>query len=304
MKHIIILVLLIFLIAGCRPSQETLATQTTDAETPTSTPTVTSTPTETNTPTPETPRPAMSPELAPINNASMAYENGTWVTKNAAGKTSSTWDSAKNEWTYNYENITTQYAIAGWYEGLTERTGLTFSSQNHPECFVRAPHDESLNLVDVNGTPYKDGYIGQMIEDGYTLNMYAARFITLFDIGPQTGWVASVICAQVEATPDKTIVLPLYVGGPSELSVRTRTYKLLQNDSVTWEKIGLTDMQLFETLRKMEPGQQFMFVFQDNEPLDAFFNAMENPADFSGTLATNVRITHFSFGFPERFYTP
>ena len=303
MKHIILLALSIFLFAGCRPSQETLATQTTDAETPTSTPTVTSTPTETNTPTPEVPRPAVSPNLAPINNASMAYENGTWVVRNAAGNITSTWDSAKNEWTYNYENITTQYAIAGWPESLTKDFGLTFTRENHPECFVRAPHDESLNLTDAAGTPYKDGYAGQLIDEGVTVNKYIARFITT-SIIDYPDWIGSILCVQVGAAPDKTVILPLYMGGPIEASYKHRTYKLLQNDPVTWEVIGLTNIQQWEILDKMQPGQQFMFTFSSAEPLNEFFAAMKNPVDFSGTLACDARITSFLFGFPERFYTP
>ena len=39
-------------------------------------------------------------------------ENGTWVVKNAGGQVTATYDSAKNEWTYNYENIKMQVGIA------------------------------------------------------------------------------------------------------------------------------------------------------------------------------------------------
>ena len=298
MKHIILLALSIFLFAGCSLSQETLATQTTDAETPTSTPTVTSTPTETNTPTPETPRPAMSPELAPITNASMAYENGTWVTKNTAGKTSSTWDRATSEWTYNYENITTEYSVVGWPEGLP----LELTRDSHPECFVRVPHEERLNLIDANGTSYPDGFMGEMTYQIFTRNAYIVRFVTSFNLNSDSG---SMLCTHAEIGPDRTFIVPIFVRNTPNYSFRDGSYKLLQNDPMKMEGIGLTNDQIWNIIRSLPPGQQFMFLLAKDEPLDTFFAAMENPSDFtSQTLTVGNRIIYYFFGFPERFYTP
>jgi hypothetical protein len=102
-------------------------------------PTATATPTYETSPTPDIPRPTISSNLSPQNNAAMVLENGAWVDKNAAGQLTATWDSAKSEWTYTMENITTAYGIAGWPEKLP----IELTRENHPECFDRAPHDES-----------------------------------------------------------------------------------------------------------------------------------------------------------------
>jgi hypothetical protein len=105
------------------------------------------------TPTPDIPRPAISSNLSPQNNASIVLENGAWVTKNAAGKVTATWDSANSEWAYNYENIQMRIGIAEptynvWLPtSLSEETNITIpdemlrpldASQIDPNPFVPA----------------------------------------------------------------------------------------------------------------------------------------------------------------------
>jgi len=155
MKHIILLALSIFLFAGCGASQETLATQTTDADTTiTATPTEflpTITPTATMEPTPEVPRPAISPNLAPINNALMAFENGTWVTKNTAGKITATY--TETGWKYNNDNIAVE--IIGW----STYYPFDLTRNKHPECFIKPEvNDTSLDFIS-NGQPVPDGFL-------------------------------------------------------------------------------------------------------------------------------------------------
>jgi len=64
----------------------------------------------------------------------MVVEGGTWVTKNADGKTTATWDSANSEWVYTMENITMQIGMTepGYVEGwpATIREGITVTVPN------------------------------------------------------------------------------------------------------------------------------------------------------------------------------
>jgi hypothetical protein len=71
------------------------------------------------------------------------------------------------------------------------------------------------------------------------------------------------------------------------------------------EAIGLTNPQVWEMIRKLPPGQQFIFTLSKNEPLGAFFTVMKNPSGFSGqTLTVSTRIIYYGWGVPERFFTP
>jgi len=55
--------------------------------------------------TAEIAKPAVNAGLSAVNNAKMVLENGIWVTINAAGNVTATWDSAKGEWILNWETI-------------------------------------------------------------------------------------------------------------------------------------------------------------------------------------------------------
>jgi hypothetical protein len=141
MKRVAVLVLLGSLLTACQAGTTAPAATDMPALTLAPTfspvsvlPTATMTPNYEPSPTPDIPRPTISSNLSPQNNATTVLENGQWVVKNAAGQITATWDSAKGEWTYNYENINMQVGIAepryiqGW--PYTIREGVTVTVPN------------------------------------------------------------------------------------------------------------------------------------------------------------------------------
>jgi len=301
LTRILSLIILISFLASCAAPSETLDTGTHDTRTPGTValdavnPSPLPTETLSATITPELVQPALGHNLSAENAKTMVVEGGTWVVKNADGLVTAIWYSTAGEWVYNMENIKTTYGIVGWPEKLP----IELTRESHPECFVRAPHEESLNLTDGNGVAYPDGFVEET-SDGY--NVFVARFVSSFNLTSDSG---SIVCAQVEAGPDKALIIPLFMPNLPNDTMPVRSYKLINNDPIQREAIGLRNPQVWEIIRKLSPGQQFIFTFSKKEPLDAFFAAMKNPSGFSGqTLTVPSRIIYYGWGFPERFFTP
>ena len=110
----------------------------------------------------------------------------------------------------------------------------------------------------------------------------------------------------MEVSPDKTIVIPLFRGeSPRDDTFRIRSYKLLQNDPMQWEAVGLTLWQEWDVLRTFQPGQQLTIFFPTIRiDLAPFIETMKNPENISGVLLAPNSIRSFSWGFPEGFIAP
>ena len=300
MKHIFIPALLIFLIAGCRPSQETLATQTTDAETPTSTPTVTSTPTETNTPTPEVPRPAVSPNLAPINNASMAYENGTWVTKNTAGKITATY--TETGWKYNNDNIAVE--VIGWSSTLP----FELTRDKHPECFIKPEADASLDFIS-NGQPVPDGFLKDediiMSRSSSIHAWFAGRYVGSFPMLGR-GYGLMIACVRVGDA-----LVPVEMRGLIN-EFRTTVNIIKGNDPLQpVDLVGLTDLQIQKTVTSLPIGRQVVIMFpynqlpendytvQQNKMAKQVIDALKGQDRIEGWLGVDLKSAGLGWGIPE-----
>ena len=136
--------------------------------------------------------------------------------------------------------------------------------------------------------------------EGY--NIFVARFVSTFNLNSDSG---SIVCVQVEAGPDKVLIIPLYMKNLPNATMPVESFKLINNDPMQREAIGLRNPQVWEIIHKLSPGQQFIFAFSKREPLEAFFTAMKNPSSFSDqTLNVPSRIIYYGWGFPERFFTP
>ena len=304
MKHIILLALSIFLFAGCGPSLETLATQTTDAETViTATPTEflpTLTPTPTLEPTPEIPRPAVSPNLAPINNASMAYENGTWVTKNTAGKITATY--TETGWKYNNDNITVE--VIGWASTLP----FELTRDKHPECFIKPEANASLDFVS-NGQPVPDGFLKDFTEsytDGSstTFAWFVARYVGSFiDADYTVGRQPSmVVCIRVGDA-----LVPVVI---NTNDYGTQMYFIQENDPL--QPIvygGQTGRKMQTTFNSLPVGRQIVITTPYSVPSDnpyanlndtfkQIIDALKKPIRAEGSRLDIERLP-IGFGIPE-----
>ena len=101
--------LFLFLLAsGCGTGQAFSSTITPPS---TITPIPTITPTQTATPIPT---PPVEVGLSKVNASEMVIEDGVWVTKNAQGKITATWNAETNTWVYSPENIKIKFDIIGF----------------------------------------------------------------------------------------------------------------------------------------------------------------------------------------------
>jgi len=306
MKQIIILALLIFITAGCGPSLETLATQTTDAETAiTATPTEflpTITPTATMEPTPEVPRPAISPNLAPINNASMAYENGTWVTKNATGKTTATF--TETGWKYNNDNIAVE--VIGWQ---TRHYPFELTRDKHPECFIKPEvNGASLDFIS-NGQPVADGFLKDT-EVSFTGDMtatyawFVGRYVGNFmdtDMIVE-GQPSMVVCVRLGDA-----LVPIII---DTNDIGTEMYFIQGNDLLQPPVIsGQQNRQMQKTISFLPIGRQVVMmvpfnIIQGNSTppptdiLKVIVDALKRPIRGEGAWV-DIRSLPITWGIPE-----
>ncbi len=102
-----LILLTVFIVAGCAP--QVVQTEIPATATLTATPTVE----PTLTPTPEITSPPVSNGLRPENAATQVYEDGTWVVKNAEGLVTATWNEGTSAWEYNLDNIKVEYTQIG-----------------------------------------------------------------------------------------------------------------------------------------------------------------------------------------------
>ena len=305
MKQIIILALLIFITAGCGPSLETLATQTTDAETAiTATPTEflpTITPTATMEPTPEVPRPAISPNLAPINNASMAYENGTWVTKNATGKTTATF--TETGWKYNNDNIAVE--VIGW----SSARPFELTRAKHPECFIKPEiGDTSLDFIS-NSQPVPDGFLKDTDQiytrSSATYAWFAGRYVGSFSM-PAIGPGGMIACIRVGDA-----LVPVEMSGLIS-DFRTTMNIIKGNDPFQpIDSDGLTDMQIQKTVTSLPVGRQVVikvpynslpendYLTQQNKMAQQVVDALKGQVRTEGWLDVDLQAAAISWGIPE-----
>ena len=299
MKHIILLALSIFLFAGCGASQETLATQTTDAETTiAATPTdiiPTLSPTLTTTPTPEVPRPAVSPNLAPINNASMAYENGTWVTKNTAGKTTATY--TETGWKYDNDNIAVE--VIGW----TNQAPFELTRAKHPECFIKPEvNDTSLDFIS-NGQPVPDGFLKDEIlnyTDGSsnTHAWFVGRYVGSFTL---EGGLAMMACIRIGDA-----LVPVVMNFDRVQSPTAHVVIKGNDPFQPYGYVGLTSDQTQNIVTSLPVGRQvviqipynFFPVDELNGTLGQIVSALKKPIHAEGSRLDILRIP-VGWGFPE-----
>jgi len=162
--RILSFIIVIFFLASCAAPSETPDTGTHDTRTPgtvaldTVTPSPIPTETLSATITPELAQPAVFHNLSPQNAVSETYENGTWVTKNADGLVTATWDSANSEWVLNWENITVQIGAVAMPTTVAGLEGML------PEdVYFSVPSEWKSPLPEVNKdvAPYVDmGFLG------------------------------------------------------------------------------------------------------------------------------------------------
>jgi len=216
---------------------------------PTSTPEVTK--------TPEPAKPAVAYNLSPQNAASETYENGAWVVKNAAGAVTATWDSAKGEWTYNYENIQRVISIVG-------NTSLELREINVPsEITDYLPDDPAKHLVNASG----------LVEDG-TMKTFNVEFIStevegklidqiyyvaarIWGVVPWTykTCTGSAIFFEVRVTPDKSLYFYKLLGGKdifTYINIPDNNLDLFDASNNTKDESGMTEDELIQLLGSNE----------------------------------------------------
>jgi hypothetical protein len=122
-------------------------------------------------------------------------ENGTWVTKNAEGKVTATWNTTENAWDYNAENLQMVFAGAtepntkrGLDAGLSEK--VTFIVPYDWE--VKLPEDQKdpnplvalgvintrANMVEI-GVDFRGIKLAEPAGDKYT---YVDRYVAGFSV--------------------------------------------------------------------------------------------------------------------------
>lgn len=106
---------------------------------PTTSPATTSTPVAT---------PEVAHNLSSQNAAQVVMENRMWVTKNAKGQVTATFDNSEQEWEYVYENIKLTYSTVG-----LEGSGVTL-----PVEMTRPMPDDPEKHFTLNGKPLPDGF--------------------------------------------------------------------------------------------------------------------------------------------------
>jgi hypothetical protein len=216
--------------------------------------------------------------LSTQNAASLVMENGTWVTKNAEGKITASFNSSTQEWTYNDENIKqTQITL----NLVPERTNFNIS-RDIPEEFKNPPQGTEENTLQMNGAPLEDGtvilteqaLVGQ--EGSFTLPtaLIAARIVGVQEIQIAGTEVKSYVSYfNIRVRPDQNVLvvcffqdvinIPLY----SVPSGDVTNISLRQADPEHADFVGLDAPEFAQELLSGKwRGQQVLLLLPYNFP--------------------------------------